>query len=75
MNNKAYDILKWLALVAFDAVGLFYKTIAEIWATPYGDQVLNTCVAVSVLLGTLIGVSGMQYQKSWGEEDDEEEEE
>lgn len=75
MNNKVYDILKWLALVAFDAVGLFYKTIAEIWAMPYGDQVLNTCVAVSVLLGTLIGVSGMQYQNSWGEEDDEEEEE
>ena len=74
MNDKIYDILKWVALVALDAIGLFYKTVAEIWLLPYGDNVLNTCVAASVLIGTLIGVSCTQYQKHWGEEDDEEEE-
>ena len=63
MSNKAYDVLKWIALVALDAVGLFYSTMAGIWGLPYGDQVLETCVALSVLLGTLVGVSSAQYHK------------
>jgi hypothetical protein len=63
MSNKMYDILKWIALVALDAVGLFYSTIAGIWGLPYGDQVLETCVALSLLLGALVGVSSTQYNK------------
>ena len=63
MSNKTYDILKWIALVALDAVGLFYSTIATIWGLPYGDQVLETCVALSLFLGTLVGVSSAQYKK------------
>ena len=63
MSNKLYDVLKWIALVALDAVGLFYSTIASIWGLPYGDQVLETCVALSVLLGTLVGVSSVQHNK------------
>lgn len=68
MNNKVYDILKWVALVMLDAVGLFYQTLAEIWSLPYGDNVLKTCVALSVLIGTLIGVSGTQYNRADNEE-------
>lgn len=63
MSNKVYDVLKWIALVALDAFGLFYKTIGTIWGLPYGDSVFETCVALSVLLGTLIGVSSAQYNK------------
>lgn len=63
MSNKLYDVLKWVALVALDAVGLFYSTIAVIWGLPYGDQVLETCVALSVFLGALVGVSSTQYKK------------
>ena len=63
MSNKTYDVLKWIALVALDAVGVFYKAIATIWGIPYGDEVLATCAALSLLLGTLIGVSSAQYKK------------
>ena len=63
MSNKTYDVLKWIALVALDAVGLFYSTIATIWVLPYGDQVLETCVALSLFLGTLVGVSSAQHKK------------
>ena len=61
MSNKLYDILKWVALVALDAVGLFYQTISAIWNLPYGDEVLATCVAVSVCLGTLLQISSSKY--------------
>jgi multisubunit Na+/H+ antiporter MnhF subunit len=67
MNNKLYDILKWVALVALDAVGIFYKTIATIWALPFGDEILSTCAAISVLVGALIGISSAKYNKGGGE--------
>lgn len=66
LNNKVYDALKWVALVAMDAVGLFYQTMANIWNWPYGDQVLASCVAISILIGTLIGVSSIAYNKNGG---------
>lgn len=69
MSNKLYDVLKWVSLVALDAVGLFYQTIADIWSLPFGDEVLKTCVAMSVLIGTLIGVKGMNYQMMMEESD------
>jgi len=63
LSNKVYDALKWIALIALDAIGLCYKTLAAIWGWPCGDEVLNTCAALSVLIGTLIGVSTAQYNK------------
>ena len=30
-NNKIYNVLKYLALIVFNAIGVFYKTLAEIW--------------------------------------------
>lgn len=63
MSNKVYDVLKWLALIALDAVGVFYKAISAIWGLPLGDEVLATCTAFSVLIGTLVGVSSAQYNK------------
>ena len=64
LSNKLYDVLKWFALIALDAIGLFYNTIATIWGFPYGDQVLATFAACSLLLGTLIGVSSVNYNKT-----------
>lgn len=67
LNDRVYDVLKWVALVALDAVGLFYKTLASIWSLPLGDEVIATCAALSLLVGTLIGISNAQYNKTKGE--------
>lgn len=64
LSDKVYNILKWIALIALDALGLFYSTISVIWELPYGDEVLKTCAAVSLLIGTLIGISNVQYNKN-----------
>ena len=66
MSNKIYDVLKWVALVALDAVGVFYNTIATIWALPLGDEVLATCAAMSLFIGALIGISSANYNKKNG---------
>ena len=63
LPDKVYDVFKWLSCVALDALGLLYKTLAEIWQLPYGEKVYNTCVAVSICIGVLIGVSTYQFNK------------
>ena len=60
-DSKWYDILKWIALVALDAIGLAYSEFAEVWGLPYGEQIYKTCTILAILIGTLIGVSGIRY--------------
>lgn len=76
LSNKAYDILKWISLVALNAIGVCYKSIATIWHLPYGTEVLATCSAIALCIGALIGISSATYANSLNtEEPDEEEEE
>lgn len=67
LPNKVYDVLKWIALIALDALGLLYNTLAGIWGWPWGEEVLKTCSAISVCLGTLLGISTAQYNKRGGD--------
>jgi len=66
-SNRTYDILKWIALVFLDAIGICYQALSTVWGLPYGDQVLQTCAALSVCLGTLLGVSNAQYNRKESE--------
>lgn len=61
-DSRIYDFLKWLALVALDAIGIAYQSLANVWSLPYGDEVCKTCTILSVLLGALIGVSSRAYR-------------
>ena len=61
-NSKLYDALKWIALVALDALGVAYESLANVWNLPYGDEIMKTCTIVSILIGALIGVSSHKYK-------------
>lgn len=74
-NSKLYDALKWIALVALDAFGMAYESLAEVWNLPLGDEIMKTCTIVSVLIGTLIGVSSYKYNKMPVDTDTTEEDE
>ena len=63
LPDKVYDVLKWVALIALNAFGFCYRTLATIWGWPLGEAVQETCAAVSVLIGALIGISTAQYYK------------
>ena len=57
LPDGAYDILKWLGLIACPALAVFYGVLAKTWGLPYGEQVVTTINAVSAFIGTIIGVS------------------
>lgn len=63
MTNKTYDFLKWIALVLLPAVQVLWLTLGKTWDFPYLVQIGATIAAVDVFLGSLLGLSGIQYNK------------
>lgn len=64
MNNKTYDILKYIQRIALPAIGTLYFALASIWGFPYGEQIVGTITAVDAFLGVLLGISSANYNKS-----------
>lgn len=62
-SDRIYNILKYLAMIALPALALFTQTIFSIWGLPYGEQISATIVAINALLGALIGISTIGYNK------------
>lgn len=63
MNNKTYDVLKWVAQIFLPAVATLYFAIAQIWGLPYGEEIVGTITAIDAFLGALLGISTYQYNK------------
>ena len=70
LNNKVYDVLKFIAQIVLPAVATFYVTIANIWNLPLGDEISRTVMAVDTLLGAILMISSAQYHKSEGDAND-----
>lgn len=64
MNDKTYDVLKWIAMIVLPAVATLYFTLASIWGLPYGEQIVGTITAVDTFLGVLLGISNAKYKKN-----------
>lgn len=63
MNDKLYDILKWVAILFLPALAILIKTVFAIWQIPLGDQISATIIAIQVFLGAILGVSSLNYNK------------
>ena len=63
ISNKAYDVLKWIALYLLPALGTLYFALAGIWGLPYGEAIVGTLTAVDTFLGVILGISNAQYKK------------
>lgn len=68
MNNKIYDVLKWIALVVLPALTALWLTLANIWGFPYAEAIGATMAAITTFLGAILGVSSVQYAKKIGGE-------
>lgn len=50
MNDKTYDVLKWIATYLLPALGTLYFALAQIWNLPYGEQVVGSITAIDTFL-------------------------
>ena len=67
MNNKVYDVLKWVAQMLLPALGTLYFALAGIWGLPFGEEIVGTITAVDTFLGIVLGISTINYNKNKGE--------
>lgn len=63
LDNKTYDLLKWIAIIVLPALGALYFGLAKIWGFPYGEEVVGTITVIDTFLGTLLGISTNNYNK------------
>lgn len=68
MNNKTYDVLKWIAQYLLPALATLYFAIAQVWGLPYGEQIVGTITAIDTFLGVILGISTAQYNKALNNE-------
>lgn len=64
LDNKVYDILKWVALIVLPAFGTLYFGLAKIWGLPFGEEIVGTITVIDTFLGALLGISTNNYNKT-----------
>lgn len=63
LDNKWYDTLKWVAIVALPALSTFIVVISKIWGwADLGSMIAQTITAVALLIGSLLGISSHLYR-------------
>lgn len=64
MNDTLYNWLKWTAIICLPALSSFIVVISRIWGwADLGSMIAQTITAVAVLLGALLGISSLNYNK------------
>lgn len=64
MSDKVYDVLKWIAIVFLPAIALFFNALAIAWQWDVPIEAIDaTFAAVETLIGSLIGISTLAYNK------------
>lgn len=62
-SDRLYNIFKYLAMIALPALAIFVRGFFPIWGIPYGEQISESIVCINALLGTLLGISTIAYNK------------
>ena len=68
LNDRVYDVMKWIALYLLPALGTLYFALSGIWGFPYGEQVVGTITALDTFLGVILGISSANYNDTEGTE-------
>lgn len=74
LNDRVYDILKWVALICIPALVTFLSVVLGVLdVEPKTVNIIVTILsALGTLIGTLIGVSTSAYNKQKGATNGEE---
>lgn len=64
LNNKVYDVLKWIALIAVPFVDLI-SAVLPVWGCPseLSTALVTTVSAIGLFCGAVIGLSAANYYK------------
>lgn len=71
ISNKVYDVLKWIVMIVIPALTTAYVGLAAVWGFPYAEPIAKTSAIVCTLLGAILGISTINYNKGQQPPDDE----
>ena len=63
LNNKVYDVLKWITLIFLPALITLVGGILNSFNVECTEIVLTILTAFDAFLGTIFGVSNYNYKK------------
>lgn len=63
MNDKVYNVLKYVSLIVLPAIATFYLGLSNVWGLPYGEQISATVTLIDTLLGSMLMISTKNYNK------------
>ena len=67
LNDKLYNLLKWITMIVIPALTTAYVGLSGVWGWPYATEIAKTSAVICTLLGALLGISTAQYNKDGGE--------
>ena len=64
LNDKTYDILKWLVIIVIPALTTFYVVLDNTFHWGFDKIVATISSAACTCIGTIVGVSKVTYDKN-----------
>ena len=64
LNDKVYNFLKWMVVIALPATGTAYLSLSQVVGLPNAAEVVGTITVIDTFLGTLVGISSYNYSKT-----------
>jgi hypothetical protein len=64
MSRRAYDRLKFLALIVLPALATLWFGVGGLWHLTHTTEIVGTITAVDAFLGVILQVSSNAYYKS-----------
>lgn len=63
LKDSVYDWMKWLVCITIPALTTAYVGLAAVWGWPYAEPVAKTSAIICTLLGAILGISTINYNK------------
>lgn len=63
LNDKVYNILKWVLLTVIPALNILIATLCALYGWTWGNIVIGTIDAFAAFVGAIIGVGSIKYQR------------
>lgn len=62
LSNKAFDVLKWIAMWLLPALATLWLALGKLWNFPYIAEIGGTISALDVFLAAILGLSKKNYE-------------
>lgn len=64
LSDKTYNTLKYVAMIGLPAFTVLFQTVGTTLNYEPTETFVKIIVAVNMFIGTLLGISSVEYQKN-----------